>query len=153
MHADELDIDVVLVRHLVAKQFPEWSGLSLEPVRPRGTDNALYRLGDDNVVRLPRREENVAALEKECRWLPRLAPLLPLAVPAPLAIAGPAPRYPFKWAVYRWLAGKPVTETPMSELERAAFDLTRFIAALQAIDAADGPRPGRQRRPRCAARA
>jgi aminoglycoside phosphotransferase (APT) family kinase protein len=143
MHADELDIDVALVRRLVATQFPAWSDLPVEAVRPRGTDNALYRLGDDKVVRLPRREGNVGALEKELRWLPALAPVLPLAVPVPLAIGEPAVGYPLLWAVYRWLPGKPITEAPITDLARAAADLADFIVALQRVDATAGPRPGR----------
>ena len=54
MHIDEVDTDVTLVSRLLAKQFPQWADLSIEPVASAGTDNALYRLGDDMVVRLPR---------------------------------------------------------------------------------------------------
>jgi aminoglycoside phosphotransferase (APT) family kinase protein len=143
MHADELDIDVELVRCLIATQFSAWSDLPVEAVRPRGTDNALCLLGDDKVVRLPRRKGNVGALEKELRWLPALAPLLPLAVPVPVAIGEPAVGYPFVWAVYRWLPGKPITEAPITDFARAAADLAEFIAELQRIDPAAGPRPGR----------
>jgi aminoglycoside phosphotransferase (APT) family kinase protein len=85
MHVDELNIDVPLVRALIDAQFPQWARLPIAPVRPFGTDNALYRLGDALVVRLPRRPEEVAPLIKERTWLPRLAPFLPLAIPAPLA--------------------------------------------------------------------
>ncbi len=85
MHADELDIDTDLVRQLLRQQFPHWAELEIERVPDAGTDNALYRLGADMVVRLPRREHNVIGLEKERVWLPRLAPLLPLAVPVPPA--------------------------------------------------------------------
>src|SRR5919106_3087443 len=99
MHADEIDTDAALVGRLVAAQFPQWADLPIEPVLPRGTDNALYRLGDDMVVRLPRTERTVQTLEKERRWLPRLAPLLPLAVPVPLADGMPAEGYPFAWSV------------------------------------------------------
>jgi len=73
MHADELQIDERLVRGLLAEQFPE------------GTDNALFRLGEEMVARLPRLDHTVATLEKERRWLPKLAPHLPLAVPSPVA--------------------------------------------------------------------
>ncbi|HEY3051755.1 MAG TPA: phosphotransferase, partial [Gaiellaceae bacterium] len=90
MHADEIDIDADLVGRLVAEQFPEWAALPLVQVRPYGTDNALYRLGDDLVVRLPRRERTAVTLKKERRWLPKLAPHLPLAVPVPLADGVPA---------------------------------------------------------------
>jgi aminoglycoside phosphotransferase (APT) family kinase protein len=142
MHADELDIDEGLVGRLVAGQFPEWSTLPIQPVLPRGTDNALYRLGDDMVVRLPRREKNTASLAKERRWLPRLAPLLPLAVPVPLATGQPDVTYPFEWSVYRWIEGETATSDRITDLGQAAVDLAQFISALQQIDCSDGPPPG-----------
>src|SRR2546429_6375296 len=83
MHADEVHTDVELVRRLLAEQFPEWAELPVEPVRFFGTDNAIYRLGEELSVRLPRREHNVQQLEKERVWLPLIAPRLPLAVPVP----------------------------------------------------------------------
>ena len=51
MHADEVDTDVALVRRLFAAQFPQWADLPIQPVPSAGTDNALYRLGDDLVER------------------------------------------------------------------------------------------------------
>lgn len=77
MHADEVDTDAPLVRRLLAAQFPQWAGLPVEPVASAGTDNAMYRLGEDMAVRLPRIKGAVADVEREQRWLPRLAPLLP----------------------------------------------------------------------------
>jgi aminoglycoside phosphotransferase (APT) family kinase protein len=142
MHADEVDVDAGLVRRLVAAQFPDWARLPVEPVEPRGTDNALYRLGDDMVARLPSTERTVATLEKEREWLPRLAPFLPLAVPAPLADGAPGVGYPFVWSVYSWLPGTTVVEAPLADLGRAARDLAGFLRALQGIDATDGPPPG-----------
>src|SRR5207302_10083711 len=120
MHADELDTDASLVRRLLAAQFPQWADLPIEPVHPTGTDNALYRLGDDMVVRLPRRERTSATLEQERRWLPRLAPLLPVAVPAPLADGMPAESYPFPWSVYSWLTGERATSRRITDPRRFA---------------------------------
>ena len=74
MHSDEVDTDASLVRRLLVAQFPRWADLPIQAVEPRGTDNALYRLGNDKVVRLPRRERTVRTLKKERAWLPRLAP-------------------------------------------------------------------------------
>ena len=54
MHADELETDASLVGRLLAAQFPHWADLPIEPVQSSGTDNAIYRLGDDMAVRLPR---------------------------------------------------------------------------------------------------
>ena len=67
MHADEVDTDVALVRRLVAEQFPQWGALTVEPVRSAGTVHAIYRLGTDMVVRLPRIERATSSLEKELR--------------------------------------------------------------------------------------
>ena len=142
MHADEEDTDVSLVGRLVAAQFPRWADLPIEPVPYAGTDNALYRLGDDMVVRLPRRERTSGTLEKERQWLPRLAPLLPLAVPVPLADGMPAEGYPFEWSVNRWLKGENATMERVTDLSQVATDLAQFVAALQQIDPTGGPSPG-----------
>src|SRR6185295_11184815 len=89
MHVDEVNTELSLVVRLLTTQFPEWAGLPIEPVPSAGTDTALYRLGDDMVVRLPRIHWAAGQVEKEHQWLPRLAPLLPLAIPSPLAQGRP----------------------------------------------------------------
>jgi aminoglycoside phosphotransferase (APT) family kinase protein len=142
LHADEVDTDVSLVGRLLAAQFPQWAGLPIRPVPSWGTDNALYRLGDDMVARLPRRKRTAGTLKKERRWLPRLAPLLPLAVPVPLADGMPAEGYPFEWYVYRWLRGEDATVQRVTDRSRLATDLARFLAALHQVDPAGGPSPG-----------
>lgn len=142
MHADEVDTDTALVSRLVAEQFPQWANLPIQPVRSAGTDNALYRLGDEVVVRLPRIHWAVGQVEKEQKWLPRLAPLLPLAVPVPLAKGTPAEGYPWEWSIYQWLEGETATVERIADLSQAATDLARFVAALQRIDPIDGPPPG-----------
>src|SRR6266498_3638469 len=142
MHADELDIDVSLVRRLLTAQFPRWARLSIEPVQSAGTDNALYRLGDHMVLRLPRILRATGQVEKEHQWLPRLAPLLPLAIPVPLAKGMPAEGYPWYWSVYRWLEGETATTQRIADPRQAATDLAQFVAALQRIDPAGGPQPG-----------
>lgn len=142
MHADEVHTDATLVRRLLREQFPQWADLTIEPVTPLGTDNANYRLGDDMLVRLPRRARTSATLEKERRWLPRLAPLLPLAVPTPLAEGTPSAGYPLSWSVYRWLDGEDASRARVTDVSRLATDLARFVAALQRIDPTGGPPPG-----------
>lgn len=142
MHADEVDIDAPLVRRLVATQFPEWAELPIEPVEPRGTDNALYRFGGEMVARLPRRERTVATLEKERAWLPRIAPFSTLAVPVPLSEGAPGEGYPWTWSVYRWLEGENATTERLADLGETASDLARFLAGLQAADTSGGPGPG-----------
>jgi aminoglycoside phosphotransferase (APT) family kinase protein len=142
MHADEVDTDVSLVDRLVTAQFPQWADLPIEPVRSAGTDNAIYRLGNDMALRLPRIQRATGHLDKERQWLPRLAPLLPLAVPVPLAKGIPAEDYPWDWSVYRWLEGETATIEGITDLAQAAADLAQFVAALQRVDPTDGPPPG-----------
>ncbi|MFJ8935945.1 aminoglycoside phosphotransferase family protein [Streptomyces sp. NPDC102365] len=140
MHPDEFDIDVALVGRLVATQFPEWAGLPVTQVVSAGTDNAMYRLGEDMVVRLPRLPGGAGQVEKEQRWLPALAPRLPLAVPVPLAAGAPGQGYPLPWGVFRWLDGDNVYERPLSDgAADAATRLGRFVAALREVDAVGGP--------------
>jgi aminoglycoside phosphotransferase (APT) family kinase protein len=142
MHADEFDTDVGLVRRLLAAQFPQWADLPISPVDSAGTVNALYRLGRDMVVRLPRVAE-WADVEREFRWLPKLAPCLPLAVPLPLAKGSPGESYPFQWSVYRWLPGQTWAVDRVGDLHAAAADLARFVAALRRFDPGGAPPSGR----------
>ncbi|KUN69671.1 aminoglycoside phosphotransferase family protein [Streptomyces griseorubiginosus] len=145
MHADELDIDAELVRGLIADQFPRWGELPVSRVESAGTDNAMFRLGDDMVVRLPRLPGGGHQVEFEHRWLPLLAPRLPLAVPEPLAKGEPGRGYALPWGVYRWLDGDNAYDSPLTELTHAAVELGRFVSALRAVDVTGGPasyRPG-----------
>ena len=100
MHLDEVDTDASLLGRLLATQFLQWADLPIEPVHSAGTDNALYRLGDDLAVRLPRIHSATGQVDKEHQWLPRLAPFLPLAIPVPLAKGKPGEGYPWHWSVY-----------------------------------------------------
>lgn len=140
MHHDEIGTDIDLVHRLLVAQHPRWADLPIEPVASTGTDNALYRLGDDKVVRLPRRPSSTRPVDKEHRWLPVLAPHLPLAMPVPLARGEPIEGYPWPWSVYPWFEGEDAT-TARFDRRQAARDLARFIAALQSIDPTGGPEP------------
>ena len=140
MHSDQLDLDVALVRRLVAAQFPHWAQLPLESVSSDGTVNALYRLGDALAVRLPLRRAGEASLHREHEWLPRLAGELPLAIPEPIAHGAPAEGYPCAWSVFRWLEGETWRPSRVADPCRAARELARFIAALRRVDPAGGPR-------------
>lgn len=137
----EVPIDVALVRRLIETQFPRWADLPLAPVAESGMDNATYRLGADMSVRLPRLPRWEGQVAREQRWLPSLAPHLPLAVPAPLAKGAPGEGYPFPWSVYGWLDGENATFDRITEPSRAARELARFFTALQRIDPVGGPPP------------
>jgi len=86
--AAEVSIDIPLVRALLLDQHPDLADLPLTQV-DEGWDNAVFRLGDELAIRLPRRSATAALMENEQRWLPQLAPRLPLPVPAPVRLGRP----------------------------------------------------------------
>ncbi|MFC4638142.1 aminoglycoside phosphotransferase family protein [Deinococcus hohokamensis] len=139
LHADEVYTDTLLVRRLLSAQFPQWAALPVQVFASAGSDHVLYRLGDHLAVRLPRLARAAGQTEQDLRWLPRLAPGLPLRVPEPLALGQPGEGYPWTWGVYRWLPGEPAFQDRLSDLTQAAQDLAGFIRALQATDPLDGP--------------
>lgn len=146
MHADEVDIDEPLVRRLLAAQFPQWADLPLDAVPSAGTDNVLFRLGAEMVVRLPRFDGAVGGVEKEALWLPLLAPLLPVPIPIPLAKGAPAEAYPWTWGVYLWLDGENPTTADITDTDALTRDLIDFIDALHHVDLQGGP-PARRGAP------
>ena len=137
-----ITVDPEQVRRLVADQFPRWADRAVRPVRDGGWDNRTFHLGDDMLVRLPSAAEYALAVEKEHRWLPVLAPRLPLPVPVPLGRGEPGAGYPFPWSIYRWLDGETASVGRIAGPVRFALDLAGFLAALRSVDTADGPRPG-----------
>jgi len=139
--SEDVRIDVALVRRLLATQFPHWADLIIAPTMEQGTDNMTCRLGDDMSVRLPRFPRWSGQVEREQRWLPMLAPHLPLAVSVPLAKGAPGEGYPFPWSVYRWLDGENPTIEGITDPGQAATELAEFVAALQRIDPDGGPGP------------
>lgn len=142
MHKDEVATDAGQVRRLLAGQFPEWAELSIERVPHFGTDHAVYRLGREMSVRLPRIHWATRQVEKEARWLPILAPHLPLAIPVPLAVGEPGEGYPWQWCVSPWFEGEDATAEHLRDLNEAAVDLAAFLRALQGVDTTGGPVAG-----------
>lgn len=139
MHADEPDIDTALVRRLIAGQFPRWAELPVERVDSAGTSNAMYRLGGDLVVRLPRTPGAAGDVGMEHVWLPRLAPGLPAAIPVPIGMGRAAEGYPWSWSVFGWVPGENPVPGRIAEPDLLAKDLAEFVAALQRADPVDAP--------------
>jgi aminoglycoside phosphotransferase (APT) family kinase protein len=135
-------IDIALVKRLIAAQFPQWTDLPIRPVKVEGWDNRTYHLGEDMSVRLPSASWYAAAVEKEQRWLPVLAPQLPLPVPAPLAKGQPGLGYPYHWSINRWLAGETAAHDRISDLDEFADTLADFLITLRNIDSTGGPLAG-----------
>ena len=136
------NIDEVLVSRLIATQFPQWKDLPIRPVEFGGWDNRTFHLGDEMTARLPSAAAYSLQVQKEHRWLPRLAPLLPLPVPVPLAMGVPAENYPWHWSVYGWIEGETAKRERIASLSQFAADLAGFLVALQRIEATGGPAPG-----------
>lgn len=143
MHDGELLIDEALVARLLADQMPEFARLPVRAVQSTGTVNALFRLGEDLVVRLPRLPRFVEALERELVWLPRLAPKVSLRLPEPVASGRPTDEFPFVWAVFRWLDGAAYGADVVSDERAAAATLARFVRELRALGPTGGPPAGR----------
>jgi aminoglycoside phosphotransferase (APT) family kinase protein len=139
---DKAEITAALVSRLVATQFPQWAGLPVRPVDRDGWDNATFRLGADMSVRLPSGDAYVEQIDKEHRWLPALAPRLPLPIPQPLARGVPGSGFPRPWSVYRWLDGVPAESALITAMPQFAADLAGFLATLYQVDPAGGPPPG-----------
>lgn len=139
MHEHEIDIDIELVQELVSAQFPEWANLDIKPVKSSGTDNALYRLGTELCVRLPRIALAAQGIEIEHKWLPFLAPKLSLPIPVPLAQGKPYERYLWPWSIYEWIEGENAFNKPIDDNPQAPIALAQFIHTLQQIGPAGAP--------------
>jgi aminoglycoside phosphotransferase (APT) family kinase protein len=135
MHEDEIHTDAELVRRLLSAQFPQWAEFAIERVGSAGTDNALYRLGDALVARLPRLDWGIEDPEEEnTRWLPTLARLLPVVIPVRLAKGAPGEGYVCEWGVYSWLQGETATVDAVANSDSVVKDVARFLRALQQVE-------------------
>jgi aminoglycoside phosphotransferase (APT) family kinase protein len=134
-------ITVDLVEGLVASQFPQWAGLPVTSVEVDGWDNTTFRLGSSMSVRLPSADPYVAQVDKEQRWLPVLAPQLPVPIPVPLGRGEPTPAFPRPWSVYAWIDGDLLSVGRVADMEAFASDLAGFLVALYACEPT-GPAPG-----------
>ena len=132
--AAEVEVDAALVRALLAEQRPDLADLPLVEAAT-GWDNVLFRLGDDLCVRLPRRAVAATLVEHEQRWLPTLAPHLPLPVPVPVHAGRPGAGYPWAWSVVPWLGGEVALHAPPADPDAAARSLGGFVAALHGVPA------------------
>jgi len=141
LHVDEVDIDLRLVEILISSQFPEFSNLKIKPVAESGTDNVMFHLGNDLAIRLPRMADAESAIYKECKWLPKLAPLLPLDIPEPIAQGKAIKNYPFTWSICKWQRGENASLNKITDPHKMARDLANFISALQGIDIKGAPTP------------
>lgn len=135
-------IDNKLAKKLVESQFPQWANLRVRPVEVDGHDNRTFHLGDEMTVRLPSGPGYVAAVEKENRWLPVLAPHLPLPIPEVLAVGAPGEDFPWPWSVRRWVEGETITRENVADHSALARALAEFLRALEGLPAVSGSPAG-----------
>jgi aminoglycoside phosphotransferase (APT) family kinase protein len=138
MPTAEHEVTADLVRRLVAAQHPDLARLPVKPLA-NGWDNALFRLGDELVARLPRRTLGAHIVLNEQRWLPVVAPRLPLPVPVPVRTGEPGEGYPWPWSVTAFLPGTPAADGAPFDPARAAADLGTFFGRLHAPAPPDAP--------------
>jgi aminoglycoside phosphotransferase (APT) family kinase protein len=138
MPAAEVDVSAELVGRLLADQHQDLAGRPVEFLA-NGWDNAMFRLGDDLLARLPRRAAAAQILLNEQRWLPVLAPGIQLPIPAPERTGRPALGYPFSWSVVRYLPGEPAADADSLDLASAADAVGGFLGSLHAPAPPDAP--------------
>jgi aminoglycoside phosphotransferase (APT) family kinase protein len=140
MHANEVRASAEVVRDLLRAQCPQWSGLCVTPLPEdvEGTDHVLFRVGDKLLARMPKVVEAVEQAEADARWLPLLAPQLPVRVPVPLHVGGPGEGFPWTWTVVHWFPGETPPRLGIDD-GALAHDLATFARAMHAIEPMGGP--------------
>ncbi len=143
MHRDEVTVGVDVMIGMIGDQFPDWSHLPIRPVPSSGTDNTLFRVGEELVARLPRRPSAVGAVEREWRCLPVISGAVPVRVPTPVAVGQPTTAFPFPWLISIWIEGQDLLAATAAgqSVDRVllADDLSRFVNELHHIRPVDGP--------------
>ena len=138
MTGTEIEITADLVRDLLQEQHPDLAGLAIREVAG-GWGNQMWRLGDELAVRMQRMDRTPELQLKERRWLPVLAPLLPLPVPAPVRFGEPSERFAKHWTVMTWVPGEPLDHGSISRGAHAADTLAGFLRALHVEAPAEAP--------------
>jgi aminoglycoside phosphotransferase (APT) family kinase protein len=138
MTEPQIEITMELLHALLEEQHPDLAGLALREV-VGGWDNQMWRLGGELAVRLPRTERAPDLQRKERRWLPVLAPRLPLPVPIPIRFGEPSARFPKPWTVTTWVPGEPLDRASISRGDDAADALAGFLRALHMEAPSEAP--------------
>lgn len=128
-----------VVTRLLREQAPHLADMPVRPNSASGSSNWVFRLGDTLAIRLPRSDDYVADLVNEVRWLPRLAPTLPVPVPEVVAVGQPSGAFPRPWAVVSWVPGDLPLALDGSQQALLADSLGTFLQSLHAVDIADVP--------------
>ena len=140
MHENEISIPPALVHSLLEAQFPEYADLPLAALPPVGTDNQLFRLGEELVVRMPRIDWAAESAAFEATWLPQIAPYVSLPIPVPIGLGEPGEGYPWSWTIVPWLPGdNPELDGSNIDPEEWAVTLGTFVRSLRDVPGLGAP--------------
>ena len=137
-----MNIDTLLVKKLIAEQFPKWKDLPIKPVAIHGWDNRTFHLGQKMLVRLPSNEDYAPQILKEFQWLPKLSKHLSYQITTPVALGHPSVEYPWHWSINGWIEGETASIERVSNMNQFAHDLGQFLTELQSINSTNGPEAG-----------
>jgi len=138
MPAADVEVDVGLVRLLLSAQRPDLARLDIRPLA-FGWDNFSFRVGVDHVARLPRRAIAAGLIENEARWLPELAPGLPLPIPTPEFVGEPMDRYPWRWLITPFISGQPAGGVIDFDGARCSEQIGDFLKELHHLAPSEAP--------------
>lgn len=141
MPQDDLPITDALIFELLERHVPQWAGEPIHKVNSSGTDNALYRIGERLVLRIPRRENAALLVSKELDWLPHLGNL-PLGVPKLRYRGRVNLGIDCDFGILDWLDGSLATPENISDVSAAAISLAVFLKALHRKSTTGAPRAG-----------
>ena len=135
----EVSIDAALVCRLIADQLPRFAHLAVRYLAT-GWDNEVYRLGEELLIRLPRRglAEKLGVRERE--WLPILSAATGLDVGAPVFSGQPTAEYPFTFSVCTYVSGVSAATLTRAERDDYAVEFTGYLRRLHLPAPADAPR-------------
>jgi aminoglycoside phosphotransferase (APT) family kinase protein len=105
-----------------------------------GFDNSLWRLGDDLVVRVPRRASAVELTLNELRWLPVIAARVSLRTPLPLLAGVPHEGFPWPWSITSWIDGVSGDEFDLDDNAHSAIAMATFLRQIHVDAPPDAPR-------------
>jgi len=142
MHNDEMELEASSVNRMLAVQFPRWSDLSIRKIRSSGTDNTIYRLGENYSIRLPKRKIGILQIEKEKQWLPYLSDHLPLEMPQQIAVGKSSFLFPHPWGIYKWIKGEELNRNKLVDIRTNIEILINFIKSLHSIEIVETLKPG-----------
>lgn len=139
-----MKISTELARKVISEQFPEYAHLAITDVEKQGHDNRTYRLGCDMLIRMPTAESYALKIPEEQKLLPKLAEYLSISIPVPIKMGKSSLDYPYLFSIYKWLRGKSINLVTLTnqEKEQLAYDLSKFLKELQAINIEEHLAPG-----------